>query len=193
MKRWDLLAECLLGVLALTSLAMAVWRYAGLVIVLELSARRSRQRCLTLHYRGCTPRLMSGFDATRFRSLPIRPRLSMSPLIRSWPRSAMKWNCSVSERHSTAGKKSSRCETGCFSGWWWHGIQRDHDREQLSQGAGGERVHRGAGGRRRTEDVKELGFGHGFGQLDANRELVEWMRRYNADPSHRVEASVLRF
>jgi erythromycin esterase-like protein len=36
------------------------------------------------------------------------------------------------------------------------------------------------------EAVQETGFSHGFGRLDANRELVEWMRRYNADPSHRV-------
>lgn len=40
------------------------------------------------------------------------------------------------------------------------------------------------------EDVQETGFSHGFGRLDANRELVEWMRRYNADPFHRV---TLRF
>jgi erythromycin esterase-like protein len=40
------------------------------------------------------------------------------------------------------------------------------------------------------EAVQEAGFSHGFGRLDANRELVEWMRRYNADPSHRVK---LRF
>jgi Erythromycin esterase homolog len=33
------------------------------------------------------------------------------------------------------------------------------------------------------EAVQETGFSHGFGRLDANRELVEWMRRYNADPS----------
>jgi erythromycin esterase-like protein len=36
-------------------------------------------------------------------------------------------------------------------------------------------------------DVKNYGFSHGFGLLDANRELVEWMRRYNGDPSHRVK------
>jgi erythromycin esterase-like protein len=35
------------------------------------------------------------------------------------------------------------------------------------------------------EAVQDTGFSHGFGLLDANRELVEWMRRYNADPSHR--------
>jgi len=40
------------------------------------------------------------------------------------------------------------------------------------------------------EAVQDDGFSHGFGRLDANRELVEWMRRYNADPSHRVK---LRF
>lgn len=35
--------------------------------------------------------------------------------------------------------------------------------------------------------VAEAGFGHGFGRLDTNRELVEWMRRYNADPAHPVD------
>ncbi len=40
------------------------------------------------------------------------------------------------------------------------------------------------------EAVQDTGFGHGFGRLEANRELVEWMRRYNADPTHRVK---LRF
>ncbi len=36
------------------------------------------------------------------------------------------------------------------------------------------------------EAVQDTGFSHGFGRLDANRELVEWMRRYNVDPAHRV-------
>jgi erythromycin esterase len=40
------------------------------------------------------------------------------------------------------------------------------------------------------EAVQNTGFSHGFGRLDANRELVEWMRRYNTDPSHHVR---LRF
>jgi erythromycin esterase len=40
------------------------------------------------------------------------------------------------------------------------------------------------------EAVRDTGFSHGFGRLEANRELVEWMRAYNADPSHRV---TLRF
>lgn len=38
--------------------------------------------------------------------------------------------------------------------------------------------------------VAEAGFSHGFGQLAANRELVEWMRAYNRDPAQTVK---LRF
>ena len=41
--------------------------------------------------------------------------------------------------------------------------------------------------------VKDTGFSHGFGQLDANRELVEWMRRYNADPRNRVQLQFYGF
>ena len=33
------------------------------------------------------------------------------------------------------------------------------------------------------EAVQETGFSHGFGKFEANRELVEWMRHYNADPA----------
>jgi erythromycin esterase len=40
------------------------------------------------------------------------------------------------------------------------------------------------------EAAAEAGFSHGFGQLAANRELVEWMREYNHDPLH---AEKLRF
>ncbi|HEY0605767.1 MAG TPA: erythromycin esterase family protein [Herpetosiphonaceae bacterium] len=39
-------------------------------------------------------------------------------------------------------------------------------------------------------EVEETGFSHRFGQLDTTRELVEWMRDYNADPAHDVK---LRF
>ena len=35
------------------------------------------------------------------------------------------------------------------------------------------------------EAVQETGFSHGFGRLDANRELVEWMRRYKPIPRTR--------
>lgn len=34
------------------------------------------------------------------------------------------------------------------------------------------------------DSIKEIGFSHGCGQLESNRELVEWMRQYNADSSH---------
>jgi erythromycin esterase len=37
------------------------------------------------------------------------------------------------------------------------------------------------------EAVQDTGISHSFGQLTANRELVEWMRQYNADPGHRVK------
>jgi erythromycin esterase-like protein len=38
--------------------------------------------------------------------------------------------------------------------------------------------------------VQEAGFSHGFGRHEANRELVEWMRRSNAEPGRGV---ALRF
>ena len=34
------------------------------------------------------------------------------------------------------------------------------------------------------EAVRDAGLTHGFGAFEANRELVEWMRHYNADPAH---------
>src|SRR5919199_614222 len=40
------------------------------------------------------------------------------------------------------------------------------------------------GGRERSDPKVEDWFGNGFGLLEANRELVEWLRRYNADASH---------
>jgi len=43
------------------------------------------------------------------------------------------------------------------------------------------------------EAVQDSGFSHGFGQLTANRELVEWMRRYNADPAHRIKVRFYGF
>ena len=38
--------------------------------------------------------------------------------------------------------------------------------------------------------VKDAGFSHGFGALEANRELIEWMRAYNTDPSRPGDATV---
>jgi erythromycin esterase len=43
------------------------------------------------------------------------------------------------------------------------------------------------GGPATYEAVHERGISHGFGRLDANRQLVEWMRRYNADPAQSVK------
>jgi erythromycin esterase len=43
------------------------------------------------------------------------------------------------------------------------------------------------------DGVREVGFGHAFGGLEANRELVEWMRRRNADPAHPVKLSFYGF
>ena len=43
------------------------------------------------------------------------------------------------------------------------------------------------------EAVQDTGFSHGFGRLDANRELVEWMRQYNADPSNPVKLQFYGF
>jgi erythromycin esterase-like protein len=51
----------------------------------------------------------------------------------------------------------------------------------------------GAGGPASYEAVQDTGFSHGFGRLDANRELVEWLRRYNADPRNRVKLQFYGF
>lgn len=49
----------------------------------------------------------------------------------------------------------------------------------------------GAGGA--FDAIRETGFSHGFGKLDANRELIEWMRRYNADPAHATKLQFYGF
>jgi erythromycin esterase-like protein len=41
--------------------------------------------------------------------------------------------------------------------------------------------------------VRDTGFSHGFGKFEANRELVEWMRRYNADPACRMKLQFYGF
>jgi erythromycin esterase len=43
------------------------------------------------------------------------------------------------------------------------------------------------------DDVREKGFSHGFGALEANRELVEWMHSYNADPAHPIKLQFYGF
>jgi erythromycin esterase len=37
------------------------------------------------------------------------------------------------------------------------------------------------------EALQDTGFSHGFGRLEANRELVQWMRAYNAAASHPIK------
>lgn len=43
------------------------------------------------------------------------------------------------------------------------------------------------------EAVQESGFSHDFGRFAANRELIEWMRQYNADPAHHVKLQFYGF
>jgi erythromycin esterase-like protein len=37
------------------------------------------------------------------------------------------------------------------------------------------------------KEVQETGFSHNFGRLAANRELIEWIRQQNADPSRQTK------
>jgi erythromycin esterase len=37
------------------------------------------------------------------------------------------------------------------------------------------------------ETLQDTGFSPGFGKLEANRELVEWMKQYNSDSSHAIK------
>jgi erythromycin esterase-like protein len=43
------------------------------------------------------------------------------------------------------------------------------------------------------EDIQDAGFSHGFGRMQANRDLVEWMKKYNADSSHAVKLQFYGF
>lgn len=43
------------------------------------------------------------------------------------------------------------------------------------------------------EEVQDTGFSHGFGRLDTNRELIEWMREYNADSSRSIKLQFYGF
>lgn len=51
----------------------------------------------------------------------------------------------------------------------------------------------GAGVPPSFDDVQDAGFSHGFGQLTENRELVEWMREYNTDPTHATKLQFYGF
>jgi len=39
------------------------------------------------------------------------------------------------------------------------------------------------------EEIQDSGFSYGAGLYAANRELVEWMKRYNSDPAHTAKLS----
>jgi erythromycin esterase-like protein len=43
------------------------------------------------------------------------------------------------------------------------------------------------------EAVQDTGFSHDFGKFEANRELVEWMKRYNANPAHQMKLQFYGF
>lgn len=43
------------------------------------------------------------------------------------------------------------------------------------------------------EEVQDAGLSHGFGRMEGNRELVTWMRAYNAHPSHRLKLQFYGF
>jgi erythromycin esterase len=40
------------------------------------------------------------------------------------------------------------------------------------------------------DEIKDSGFTSGIGLWDHNRELVEWLRQYNADPAHTVKLNL---
>lgn len=42
-------------------------------------------------------------------------------------------------------------------------------------------------------ELVDTGFGHGMGQLEANRDLVEWMRTHNLDPNNQTKLSFYGF
>ncbi len=47
-----------------------------------------------------------------------------------------------------------------------------------------------ASGQGTLDEIMQRGFSHGFGEVNANRELIAWMRGFNAD---RDEADRVRF
>lgn len=44
-----------------------------------------------------------------------------------------------------------------------------------------------AGDQAKYDAIQETGFSHGFGHHDTTRQLVEWMRSYNAEPGHPIK------
>jgi len=43
------------------------------------------------------------------------------------------------------------------------------------------------------EELREIGFSHGFGRLNANMEIVEWIRKYNMNPKNHVKVQFYGF
>jgi erythromycin esterase-like protein len=50
-----------------------------------------------------------------------------------------------------------------------------------------------SGGPASFDQIKDTGFSHGFGAIETSRELVEWMRQYNADPAHDAKLNFYGF
>lgn len=46
---------------------------------------------------------------------------------------------------------------------------------------------------RSYEIIKDTGFSHGFGLLERNRELLEWIREYNSDPQNTKKVHIYGF
>jgi len=57
----------------------------------------------------------------------------------------------------------------------------------------GRHEYMAGGGPASYQDMEDTGFSHSFGKLEANRELVEWMRQYNANPDHPVRIQFYGF
>jgi erythromycin esterase-like protein len=50
-----------------------------------------------------------------------------------------------------------------------------------------------SGGSPSFDQIKDTGFSHGFGAIETSRELVEWMRQYNADSAHDTKLNFYGF
>lgn len=71
----------------------------------------------------------------------------------------------------------------------YHGFRSLAIESSFSRGREVDRFIAGAGPDS-YDAIQESGFSHGFGRLEANRELVEWMKEYNTNPPDGVK---LRF
>lgn len=148
---------------------------------------------LFLQRNPCIPPSTIGFSTKRFRSPSIRPKPSTPPSTRSSPLLAIPWSCLALEKHSTAARTFLNSATGSSSAWWRRMATAPLPSRAVSSRARVVNEYVAGRGAASYEAVQDTGFSHGFGRLDANRELVEWMRRYNTDPSHRVKLQFYGF